>query len=73
MATVTVTSNGRPVKGAEVKAVCTFGFTKYDQARHTDSSGNASLNDNENRFRIYVNGREVDLVDRLRGDIRVEI
>ena len=73
MATVTVTSGGKPVKGAEVKAVCTFGFNQYDQQCMTDVSGKAKLADNANRFRILVNGREADLVHRLQGDIEVEI
>lgn len=73
MATVTVTSSGKPVKGAQVKAVSTFGFSQYDQQCMTDASGKANLTDNANRFRILVNGREADLVHRLQGDIEVEI
>ena len=73
MATVIVTRNGRPVAGAEVKAISSFGFSQYDQKCRTDSRGEARMDDNENRFRIYVDDREVDLVPRLRGDIEVEI
>lgn len=73
MATVIVTSNGKPVKGAEVKAVSTFGFSQYDQQRMTDASGKAKLENNANRFRILVNGREAELAHRLQGEIEVEI
>lgn len=73
MATVTVTRGGKPVKGAEIKAVSTFGFSQYDQKCFTDSDGVARLDNNENRFRILVNGNEADLVPRLRGDIEVEL
>lgn len=73
MATVIVTRNGRPAAGVEVKAVSSFGFSQYDQKCRTDSRGEARMDDNENRFRIYADGHEVDLVSRLRGDIEVRL
>ena len=73
MATVKVTRNGRPVSGVEIKTESTFGFHNYDQTSQTNGRGEADLDDNANRFRIYADGREVKLVERLRGTIEVSL
>jgi hypothetical protein len=73
MATVVVTRNGSPVKGARVKAVSTFGFSKYDQEGNTDRSGEAEFRDNANRFRIYVDGRDCGVLGSLSGTNHIRL
>lgn len=73
MATVIVTRNGKPVSGALVEAIATFGFSQYYQEIRTDSQGRAELANNANRFYLDVNGRRMWTVDRLSGEFEIEL
>ena len=73
MATVTVTRDGKPVSGALVEAISTFGFSKYYQEVRTDANGRAIFKDNANRFHLDVNGRRIETVGSLYGEIEVNI
>lgn len=68
MAKIVVTRNGKPCAGVVVKVVSTFGFSQYNGSRTTDNKGVAEFSDNANRFRVYTDGQEVGLIDRLSGE-----
>lgn len=73
MATVTVTRKGQTVEDVLVEVVSTFGFHQYDRASWTDSDGEAHFEDNENRFYVEIHGRRITTVERLRGNIEVNL
>lgn len=75
MAIVTVKRRGKPLYDVLVSAICTFGFGgKYDQKDlRTDRDGQAEFDDNANRFRIYVGNQEATIVDRLAGNIEINL
>lgn len=73
MATVTVTRKGQTVEDVLVEVISTFGFRQYDRASRTDSDGEAHFEDNANRFYVEIHGRRITTVERLRGNIEVNL
>ncbi len=73
MATVIVTRNGKPVEGAHVFAQTTGNFRQHDREGHTDSSGEAELEDGVNRYYVNVNGKRMETVGKLTGTIRISL